>query len=157
MFSQAKLILAAVVVAIIGGLLWREHYLVGKVKRIEAEKTQLAASLASSEKARATEIADRRSADESAKSLQAELDRIRSEPRITGVRCRTSLPRSSSESGTASIATGTAAEPLETVPAGDSVGPERDVSVGLDWYGSKCAETAATLTALQEWELRRTH
>lgn len=154
---QWKLILAGVVLAALGGLLAHDHWVTKRLNAAKRENATLQATIDQIEKARATEQADRRKADESAKSLEAELARIRSEPKLTGVRCRTIAPIMPREGGAATVAHDPATESVEGVPDADPVGPERDVSAGVDWYGTSCAATAATLRALQAWETARSH
>ncbi len=146
----------AAIAAAFAFVLWREHMAVAKAKRLGAENVQLTQSLKAAEQSRVIEQADRRHADETARNLEAELARIRAQPAITGVRCRT-LSRTGSEGRTAASPPGTATESHEGVPEPDSFGPERDVSVGADWFGGKCEEVTATLRAWQEWDAGRTH
>jgi hypothetical protein len=152
-----KLIGIGIVLAAIGGILAHNHYLSRKYQATKAELVQANATITAEREVRKIEQDDRRRADESAKSLEAELARIRSQPPITGVRCRTIKPKSADESGTSASSNGAPAGSVEGVPESDPLGPEIDVSVGLDWYGTKCEEVAATLRELQSWESARTH
>ena len=150
-----KLIGIGIVLAAIGGLIWREHIVVQQRNKALAENLTLTATIAAKDQLIATIKDDQERANASATSLQGELKRIRDEPPIMGVSCRTTGKRVPAESRSAADPHGTTAEPLESLPAGD---PEwRDVSSGADWYAGQCAEVVARLEALQEWERLRSH
>ncbi len=143
----------AAIAAAFGYVLFREHLAVAKAKRLSAENTQLETKIAGIEKAREIERQDRNKADETAKHLDAELSRIRSEPRITGVRI---CPRRdvSAESRTSTGTEGAVAGRVEGTPEED---PGRDVSDAVDAYATDCAAVAAVARAWQEWDATRTH
>jgi hypothetical protein len=158
MFAFLKLIPArffiyAAIAAAFAFVLLREKWAVDKAKRLSAENTQLVATIAGIEKAREIERQDRSKADETAKNLDAELTRIRSEPRITGVRI---CPRRdvSAESGTSPGTESTLAGRVEGTLTED---PGRDVSDAVDAYATDCAAVAAVARAWQEWDSQRTH
>lgn len=156
MFSGIKLWLILGAIAAIGGLLWHDKMGWDKLKSRNAELAQANATIASEKVNRAIEQQDRRQADESAKRLQDELNRIRDQPVLSGVRCTAPrLPRTASQSNPATAVNGEAARPEPEVSGEDPVG--RDVSAGLTEYGKQCEATAATLEALQAWELQRSH
>jgi hypothetical protein len=162
MFAFLKLIpirfwIYAAIAAAFAFVLMREKWAVDKAKRLSAENTQLTQSLKAAEQSRAIEQADRRHADETARNLEAELVRIRNQPPITGVRCRTSVPRAATQGGTTASTQSPATESHEGMPEPDSFGPEADVSAGVDWFGEKCEEAVATIRAWQEWDESRTH
>jgi hypothetical protein len=152
---QFKLIAIAVVALAIGGLIWKEHRATRRAQAAEAKVETLQASLAAAEANRKIEQDDRRRADESAKSLEAELASIRNAPRITGVLICPRVPSPSGQSRPTAVADDSSTERVEGVPSEDIAGI--DVSAGLDEYATNCAATAATLSALQQWEQARTH
>lgn len=149
------------VFAIVGSILVaiiaiQTHRLKGETKgRIaaEARESQLRATIQ-------TERDDRRLADATIDRLVKDLDAVRAQPPITGVRCRT--VRLPGEGRSAATPDATSSGAVEGLSAGDPVGdqssgPEIDVSNGLDWYASRCSELAVTHSALQGWERQRAH
>jgi hypothetical protein len=153
---QFKLLAIAVALLAIGGLVWKEHRSTRRAQAAEAKVETLQASLAAAEANRKIEQDDRRRADESAKSLEAELARIRAQPVLTGVRCTAPrMPRASNQSTATAGSNAGTAQPELGLSGEDLVG--RDVSVGLTEYGKRCEAVAATLVELQAWELARTH
>lgn len=141
---------AAIALAI-GFLVWREHHAVQRAKTLAAENSQLTVIIAAERKNRAIEQDDRRKADESAKSLETELARIRSAPLPVSVWCRpTHLPAAAGQSGAAYGAPG--------APNGSGVEePLRDIGAAVaDVWREQQTNTARQL-ALIDWELARTH
>lgn len=148
---QAKLILAAVVVAIIGGLLWRDKIVTKQRNEARAEARQLTATLASERANRKTEQDDRRKADESAKSLMAELDRIRNAPQPVSVWCRPNrVSPAPSESGTTP-------GPNDASAGSGPEEPLQDIGAAVAAVWREHQSNAAVQLALQKWERERTH
>lgn len=154
--TNIRLIGYGLIAAFVGFLLIREHVAVAGRKAEHVARLQAETALVTERANRAIEQADHRRADDAAKATQTELDRIRSQPVLTGVRCTAPrLSKPTSESGTASSADASHTGRESPVLGEDPLGT--DVSLGLTDYGKKCEATAATLSALQAWETARTH
>lgn len=149
---QAKLIAAGVVLALLGGLLWREKWLVDHLKQSHAETAAARAALATEKANRKTEHEDREKADASVVSLQGELDRIQhtaAEP--VSVYCRPAkLPSAASQGGSAAG------------PAGPAIGPGaeepfQDIGRALSDVWIEHESNDARHRALIDWERVRSH
>lgn len=143
--------------AALGFVLWHDHHQTQRANRLAAENVTLEATVANLHKIRAIEQADRRHADETAQALAADLARIRSEPRITGVRiCAAPRPVSAEGRGAAGVETAAAGRlEGETAPDPDAAGI--DVSDAVDAYASDCAMVGAIAKRWQEFDASRTH
>lgn len=150
-----KVWLGLAAVAALAFLIWHDHHLSKLYKAQKAETARVESVLEGERVNRRIEQEDRKRADESTKALQAQLDGIRSQPAITGVRCTAPRLSPARESNASASANAASSEREPTVSGDDSVG--RDVSEGLTEYGKNCEAVAATLTALQAWEEARTH
>lgn len=159
---QVKAIAAALVVAAITALIARDHIRTKRLNQYKRDVATLTQTIEAERQARATEQADRRQADATITQLNADLADLRSTPPITGVRCRTARPSVPGEGGGAAATDGAgtgAVAGLPREPAGGDgpFGPELDVSAGVDWYASKCAEQAVMWARMQEWDRARSH
>lgn len=144
-----KLIAAAVVVAIIGGLITVQHFTQKKLNATRHELASANATIEAERKARAHEL---KIAKEASDGYQAELRRIRAEPAIGSVRiCPARRVPAATSAASGPDATG--AGRFEEAVAGDS--EPVDVGPALDSYGTDCEATAAQLTALQGWVMAR--
>lgn len=150
MFTQWKLIAGLAIIAALGGMLWHDHWMTKRYNAKAAEVRTVTATLEQERKAREIEQADKRKADETAKSLQAELDRIAAAPKPVSVFCKPARLSSSSESGAATVAND---------PAAGSGAEEalRDIGAALADVWREHQSNAARQIALQEWERARTH
>jgi len=129
---------------------WRYNYVVHARDKAEAALVTANATLAGERIARATEQADRRKADESAKSLEAELARINSAPKPVSVYCRPAHLPSASEGGAA------AGVDVAAVRSGAEE-PLRDIGIALSDVWREQQSNAARQRALIEWERSRSH
>jgi hypothetical protein len=135
--------------------LWHDHRTSRLLKTSNAKVATLNAKIEQKEKLIATITDDQRKANASAQSLEAELTRIRSQPVITGLRCR--RPILPAESGTAPGPGSAGPESDAELSGGDSLGTDRDVSAGATYFGQQCEQVVARYRKLVEWELSRSH
>jgi hypothetical protein len=145
-----KFILIGLAVAALGGILWHDHWISKKYQATKAELVQANATITAEREVRKIEQDDRRRADESAKSLEAELARIGSAPKPVSVFCRPARVSPAGEGGTA--------PELASAAAGDGTeGPLRDIGAAVDAVRVEQQTNAARQRALIEWEIARTH
>ena len=150
---QFKLIVAGLLVAALGGLLWHDKIGWDKAKARKAENIQLTADLATERKNSAQIQADYKLNQVTSHALQERLSAVERERRdapLPRLRCTASLPRTAAEDRGAGGSDGAAAgrEP-EAVAF--------DPSAQLDEYGADCAVIAERLSVLQTWETARQH
>lgn len=108
------------------------------------------ATLEAEREARATEQDDRRKADDAARSLEAELERIRNVPPAPSVFCRPRRAGVSGEGGT------TASAPDTTIgPSAEE--PLQDIGAALADVWREHQSNAARHRGLIEWEENRSH
>lgn len=150
MFAQLKLyalIAAAIaVIALAAYAKWTHDRLVhwkGRAEVVEAKLTL-------ERKARATEQADRRKADDAAKSLEAELERIRNVPPAPSVLCR---PRRAGVPGEG----GATASAADTAIRSGAEEPLQDIGAALADVWREHQSNAARHRGLIEWERQRSH
>ena len=154
---QLKAGIAAIVLAAFGYVLFREHMAIARANKLAATNVILEANLTREREIRATMETDRKHADETAQALAADLARIRSEPRITGVRiCRAPAATVPTEGRSASGIEGASAGRVEGTAAGDS-DTGIDISDAIDDYATDCATVGAIARRWQEWDAARTH
>ena len=134
----------------LAGILWHDHWMTRRYNAKAAEVRTVTATLEQERKAREIEQADKRKADETAKSLQAELDRIAAAPKPVSVFCKPARLPSSGESGTSAIAHDPAAGSGATEALTDVGSLLRDA-----WIETQ--SNYARQRALIEWEKARTH
>ena len=149
-----RIYIALAIAAALGGILWHDHHVTKMLKASRVETAQANATIEQLRKSREIEQADRKRNDETEIAHLAELERLRAEPPITGVYCRTSRPKLPAQSGTAAVTNDPTTGRQQSETESD---PGRDVSEGLDEYATNCAVTAKTLVDLQAWEVARTH
>lgn len=140
---------AAIALAL-GGLVAHDHWMSRRYKAAHAESAQLTATLIQERANRKIEQDDRRRADESAKSLEAQLVDIRSAPKPVSVLCRPARMLTANESGTATSASSAATGPGVEEPL-------QDIGSALSAVYVEHESNDARARALIEWELARTH
>jgi hypothetical protein len=140
----------AAIAAAIGLLLWHDHWISRKYKAAHAEASQLTATLTAERANRKIEQDDRRRADASVKSLEAQLASINQPSKPVSVFCRPARVSAASESGTA-------AEPSSAATGDGAAEPLRDIGAAVEAVRIEQQSNAARQRALIEWELARTH
>lgn len=150
-----KAICIGIVMAAIGGLIWREHYLVHKLKARDAELATANATIEQQAKNAAQLQADNKLNQVTSHALQERLTAIESERRadpLPGLRCHASVSIAVAQSGTATGSDGSqpGREPQETEV-------DFDPTPAIDQFGTDCAVIAERLASLQAWERNRAH
>lgn len=145
-----KLYLYAALAIAFAGLLWREHYLVGKVKRVSAELT-----VAEAKAARANKVIEAMKADatlnkETTYALAERLADIDRSRRTVSVLCRPAHPAVSAESRAAGGADAAASD-------GGARAALVDIGTVVEDVRIEAERNNARAVALQEWERRRAH
>jgi hypothetical protein len=148
--SPIRLYAYLAVFLVIAGILAHDKYLSIKVKEKAAQVKDLTRDLVNERNYRIIEIKDRKQADETAKSLEDELARIRSAPKPVSVYCRPAHLPAASEGGAAPGVAGAAAGPGAEEPL-------QDIGLALSDVWIEHETNAARARALIEWERGRTH
>lgn len=151
MFSQAKLILAAVVVAIIGGLLWRDKIVTKQRNEARAEARQIKADYAAYKAAAEHERKIGKDATDDYERRLNDLQMARTDTPVRSVRlCRSPSGWVPAPSPTAS-GTDAGSESGHQSEARQDPGVSRDLGPELYALADEKDEQLARCAALQGW------